>query len=80
MINHNHTIIKFKSFNVKFCTYIDFGLENVNKDPKFKVGEYENQAEFRVEKVIKRKGDKLYVKCKGYHNSFNSWIEKKDIA
>ena len=45
MINHNHTIIKFKSFNVKFCTYIDFGLENVNKDPKFKVGEYENQAE-----------------------------------
>ena len=28
-----------------------------------------NQKEFRVEKVIKRKGDKLYVKWKGY-NSF----------
>ena len=25
-----------------------------------------NQEEFRVEKVIKRKGDKLYVKWKGY--------------
>ena len=25
-----------------------------------------NQKEFRVEKVIKRKGDKLYVKWKGY--------------
>ena len=25
-----------------------------------------NQKEFRIEKVIKRKGDKLYVKCKGY--------------
>ena len=24
-----------------------------------------NQKEFRIEKVIKRKGDKLYVKCKG---------------
>ena len=24
------------------------------------------------EKVIKRKGDELYVKCKGYGNSFNS--------
>ena len=23
-----------------------------------------NQKEFRVEKVIKKKGDKLYVKCK----------------
>ena len=39
-----------------------------------------NQQEFRVEKVIKRKGDKLYVKWKGFDNSFNSWIYKKDIA
>ena len=38
-----------------------------------------NQKEFRIEKVIKRKGDKLYVKWKGYNNSFNSWINKKDL-
>ena len=38
-----------------------------------------NQQEFRVEKIIKRKGDKLYVKWKGYSNYFNSWIDKKDI-
>ena len=36
-----------------------------------------NQQEFRIENVIKRKGDKLYVKWKGYDNSFNSWIDKK---
>ena len=34
----------------------------------------------RMEKVIKKKGDKLYVKWKGYDNSFNSWIDKKDIV
>ena len=39
-----------------------------------------NQQEFRIEKVLKRKGDKLYVKWKGYDNSFNNWINKKDIA
>ena len=39
-----------------------------------------NQKEFRIEKVIKKKGDKLYVKWKGYNNSFNSWINKKDIV
>ena len=39
---------------------------------------YEN--ELKVEKVINRKGDKLYVKWKGYDNSFNSWIDKKDIV
>ena len=39
-----------------------------------------NQNEFRIEKAIKRKGDKLYVKWKGYHSSSNSWIDKKDLA
>ena len=39
-----------------------------------------NQKEFRVEKVIHRKGDKLYVKWKGYDTSFNNWMNKKDIA
>ena len=39
-----------------------------------------NQQEFRIEKVIKRKGDKLYVKWKGYDSSFNSWIDKKDLV
>ena len=36
-----------------------------------------DQKEFRIEKVLKKKGDKLYVKWKGYGNSFNSWIDKK---
>ena len=38
-----------------------------------------NQQKYRIEKIIKRKGNKLYVKWKGYNNSFNSWINKKDI-
>ena len=38
-----------------------------------------NQRKFRVEKVLKRKGDKLYAKWKGYNNPFNSWIEKKGV-
>ena len=38
-----------------------------------------NQQKFRIDKIIKRKGDKLYVKWKGYNDSFNSCINKKDI-
>ena len=38
-----------------------------------------NQKELRIEKAIKRKGNKLHVKWKGYDNSFNSWIDKKDL-
>ena len=39
-----------------------------------------NQKEFKTEKVLKSKGDKLFVKWKGYDNSFNSWINKKDLV
>ena len=39
-----------------------------------------NKEEFRIEKVIKRKGNKLYVKWKGYGSLFNSWIDKKDLV
>ena len=38
-----------------------------------------NLEGFRIEKVIKKKGNKLYVKWKGYDNLLNSWIDKKDI-
>ena len=39
-----------------------------------------NQKEFRVEKVIKKNCDQLYVKWKGFYSSFNSRIDKKDIV
>ena len=38
-----------------------------------------SQKELRIEKGLKRKDDKLYVKWKGYDNRFNSWIDKKDL-
>ena len=39
-----------------------------------------SQKEFRIETIIKRKGDKLYAKSKGYDDRFNSWIDKKDLV
>ena len=39
-----------------------------------------NQQELMIEKLIKKNGDNLYVKWKGYNSSFNSWIDKKDLA
>ena len=43
-----------------------------------------NEQEFRIEKVIKKRYlsnlSKLYVKWKGYDNSFNSSINKKDLG
>ena len=34
---------------------------------------------FRIEKILKQQGNKSLVKWLGYHDSFNSWVDKKDI-
>ena len=63
-------------------TYVinDLNGEEINGTFYEKELQKTNQEEFRIEKVIKRKGDEIYVKWKGYDNSFNSWIVKKDLV
>ena len=40
-----------------------------------------NQKELKVEEnKDKEKANKLYVKWKSYDNTFDSWINKKDIV
>ena len=39
-----------------------------------------NQKEIKIEKLIRRKGDKLFVNLKSYNNSFNSWVVKKGVV
>ena len=39
----------------------------------------QSETEFRVEKVIQKKSDALYVNWKGYANSLNNWTDKNDV-
>ena len=68
--------------NTVSWTYLinDFSGEEIKGSFYEKELQKTDQNEFRIEKVIKRKGNKLYIKWKGYNNSFNSWIDKKDIV
>ncbi|XP_068087025.1 uncharacterized protein [Anabrus simplex] len=34
---------------------------------------------YLVEKVLRKRGNKLYVKWLGFNNTFNSWINKSDV-
>ena len=65
--------------NTAPCTYVISDLKGEEFIGTFYKEELQKrkQKELSIEKVIKRKGDKLYVKWKGYDNSFNSWIDKK---
>jgi hypothetical protein len=39
-----------------------------------------SQEVFRIEKVLKTKGNKLFVKWLGYSDDFNSWVDKGDVV
>ena len=64
-------VIKIK--NTVLWTYVinDLNGEEVIRTFYEKELQKTNQQEFRIEKVIKRKGDKLYVQLKGYYSSFD---------
>ena len=62
-------------------TYIINGLSDEKNIGTFYQKELQKkyQKQFRMNEIIQKKWIKLYVKWKGYDNSFNGWIDKKDI-
>ena len=62
-------------------TYVisDFNGEPITGSFYEKELQKTSQEKIRIEKVLQRKGDKLYIKWKGYDDSFNSWSDKKDL-
>ena len=61
-------------------TYVNSDLNREEITASFYEKELQksSQEKLRIEKVLKRKGHKLYVKWKQYNNRFNRWIDKKD--
>ena len=57
-------------------TYVlsDLSSEEITQSFYEKELQKTSQEKVRIEKVLKRKGDKLYFKWKGCDNHFNSWI------
>ncbi|XP_071055718.1 uncharacterized protein [Onthophagus taurus] len=82
----NWTAELFKIVKVKITDPISYLLEDVRGQPikgAFYDFELQRTAQpnvYLVEKVLKRKKDKLYVKRLGFDSSHNSWISNKDIS
>ena len=63
-------------FVIKKVKHGSLGIKKLLERSRKRIAENKSKI-MKIEKVIKRKGDKLCVKWKGYDNSFNSWIDKK---
>ena len=80
-LNWSEVFVISKINNTVPWTYVisDLNGEDITGSFYEKELQRTNQQIFRIAKIIKRKGNKVYVKWKGYDNSFNSRINKKDI-
>ena len=63
-----------------------YELEDLLKRPIKNATFYESEIqrvvepkEFRIEKIIRRSGNRYLVKWRGYSSDFNSWINKSDL-
>jgi hypothetical protein len=69
---------------IQYTDPITYKIKDLN-DEEIKGTFYEQEMQkstqdtFRIEKVLKTKGNKLLVKWMGYSDDFNSWIDKKDV-
>ena len=76
----------FKMYKINKSNVITYQLKDMNNEIiKGQFYEKELQitknttGEYVIEKVLKTKGNQMYVKWRGYSNNFNSWINKSDI-
>ena len=73
----------FKIYKINKSNVIAYQLKDMN-DGIIKGQFYEKElqltknttGEYVIEKILKTKGNQIYVKWRGYSNDFNSWIDK----
>ena len=77
MVRRSFFVSKIKNAVPRTYVISDLNGEEITGSFYEKELQKTSQKEFKIEKILKRKGDKLYVKWKGYDRRFNSWIDKK---
>ena len=77
----------FKIHSIHKSNVITYKIKDLN-DEVVKGIVYEKElqktkntsGEYIIEKILKTKGNQIYVKWRGYSNNFNSWIDKKSVT
>ena len=77
----------FKIYKINKSNVITYQLKDMN-DEIIKGIFYEkelqltknNTGEYIIEKILKTKGNQMYVKWRGYSNNFNSWVDKNSVT
>ena len=75
----------FVTYDIKYSNVPYYYLKDLNNE-KLQGTFYEQELQktkqddlYTIEKILKTNKDKIYVKWRGYDNSFNSWIDKNTV-
>ena len=77
----------FKIYSINKSNVITYQLKDMNNEI-IKAIFYERElqltknttGEYIIEKILKTKGNQMYVKWRGYSNNFNSWVDKNSVT
>ena len=75
----------FEIYDIKYSNVPYYYLKDLNNE-KLQGTFYEQELQktkqdlYTIEKILKTNKDKIYVKWRGYDNSFNSWINKNMVT
>ena len=76
----------FVIYDIKYSNVPYYYLKDLNNE-KLQGTFYEQELQktkqddlYTIEKILKTNKDKIYVKWRGYDNSFNSWINKNNVT
>ena len=76
----------FEIYDIKYSNVPYYYLKDLNNE-KLQGTFYEQELQktkqddlYTIEKILKTNNDKIYVKWRGYDNSFNSWINKNNVT
>ncbi|XP_011869582.1 PREDICTED: uncharacterized protein LOC105562976 [Vollenhovia emeryi] len=82
----NWTTEVFKIVTVQHTNPVTYLLQDYRGEPvagafyEYELHRATNPDVYLVEKVLRRKGDKVYVKWLGFDGSHNSWIDKNNVV
>ena len=76
----------FEIYDIKYSNVPYYYLKDLNNE-KLDGTFYEQELQktkqddlYTIEKILKTNNDKIFVKWRGYDNSFNSWINKNTVT
>ena len=78
----------FEIYDIKYSNVPYYYLKHLNGEKidgsfyqeELQKTNFKKDNEYIIEKIIKTKGNQIYVKWRGYSNNFNSWIDKNTVT